>query len=89
MRTDANVSGNEGLKSTEGVPDAGCLKFLRALLRWGGVAEAKELGPQISQDENRARQKCKRRGWATYDGGNVGYWRLTDAGRTAIKRSVA
>lgn len=62
-------------------PDEGCLKFLRALARWQGIASPQDLGPQTSQDENRARQKCKRRGWVTYDG----YWRMTDAGREALR----
>ena len=56
-------------------------KFLRALRRWQGVASSRDLGPQTSQDENRARQKCKRMGLVTYDGGNDGYWRLTEQGR--------
>lgn len=62
--------------------DEGCLKFLRALARWQGVATPQEIGPQTSQDENRVRQKCKRRGWATY---GDGYWRLTHAGRTVLR----
>lgn len=62
----------------------GDIKFLRELLRWTGAATPRELGPQTSQDENRARQKCKRLGLVTYDGG---YWRLTDAGRLVIATS--
>lgn len=83
-----NEAGNEGSSVTVALPDEGCLKFLRALARWQGVASPQDLGPQTSQDENRARQKCKRRGWVTYDGGNVGYWRLTDAGREALRSRV-
>ena len=57
--------------------------FLRRLLDWDGAASARDLGPQTDQKENSARQSCKRKGWATYDGGAVGYWRLTDAGKQA------
>jgi hypothetical protein len=56
-------------------------KFLRELTKWTGTATPRELGPQTSQEENSTRQTCKRRGWVTYDGY---YWRLTDAGRTAL-----
>lgn len=55
--------------------------FLRELLRWKGAATARELGPQTSQEENSARQRCKRRGWVTFD---RHYWRITDAGRAAL-----
>lgn len=82
MRTEANKAGNEALRSTEGVPDEGCLKFMSRLSLWGGVASSQDLGPQTSQDQNRARQKCKRRGWVTYD--YDGYWRLTDSGKAAL-----
>jgi hypothetical protein len=53
--------------------------FLRDLAKWGGAATPQDLGPQVSQQENSARQRCKRRGLVTYDG----YWRLTDLGRAA------
>ena len=89
MQKTVNEAGNDGGSVTVALPDAGCLKFLRELLRWSGVASSRDLGPQTSQDENRARQKCKRNGWATYDGGNVGYWRLTDLGRDALRRAVS
>lgn len=56
-------------------------KFLRELVRWTGVATPQELGPQMYQSENAARQTCKRRGLVTYDGS---YWRITDAGRRAL-----
>lgn len=56
-------------------------KFLRELLRWEGVASPQNLGPQISQQENSARQTCKRRGWVTFSGG---YWRITDAARAIL-----
>ncbi len=62
--------------------DEGCLKFLRALARWQHVASPQDLGPQTSQDENRARQKCKRKGLVTYEGG---YWRTTDLGRQVLR----
>jgi len=60
------------------------IKFLRALARWQGVASSQDLGgPQTSQSENSARQRCKRRGLVTYEGG---YWRLTDIGRLTLAR---
>lgn len=63
--------------------------FLRDLLRWQGVASSRDLGPQTSQPENSARQTCKRRGWVTYDGGNDGYWRITERGREAYRAAVS
>lgn len=53
--------------------------FMRELIKWDGVADRWNLGPQTSQKENSAHQFCKRRGWVTYKGG---YWRITDAGCT-------
>lgn len=74
----------EGLKraaaATDLTPEQ--LAFLRALARWQGVASPRELGPQTSQEENSARQRCRRRGLVTYEGG---YWRLTDIGRYALR----
>lgn len=55
--------------------------FLKDLLRWTGAATAQELGPQICQQDNSARQACKRKGWVTYE---RPYWRITDAGREAL-----
>ena len=49
-------------------------KFMRALARWQGVASTQDLGPQMDQSENSARQACKRRGWVTFKGG---YWHMT------------
>lgn len=59
------------------------IKFMRALARWQGVATPQEIGPQTSQLENSARQRCKRRGWVTFNGG---YWRLTDSGRETLRK---
>jgi hypothetical protein len=64
------------------VPNYFQLNFLMNLKRWGGVATSQELGPQVCQEDNSARQTCKRRGWVTFD---RYYWRLTDEGRYAIK----
>jgi hypothetical protein len=61
--------------------NAGDLAFLRELDRWQGVASVRDLGPQNSQDQNRARQKCKRMGLVTFD---KYYWRMTDDGRAII-----
>lgn len=55
--------------------------FMKELMRWGGVADRFNLGPQTSQAENAARQYCKRKGWVTFEGD---YWRITDAGCTAF-----
>lgn len=65
--------------------DEGQVQFLRALHSWQDVASSQNLGPQTSQDENRARQKCKRQGLVTFSGG---YWRMTDAGRKALNLSA-
>ena len=58
------------------------LNFLANLHRLGGEATPQQLGPQISQDDNAARQTCKRRGWVTFDRGK---WHLTDTGRKAFE----
>lgn len=57
--------------------------FLQSLANWDGVATARDLGPQTTQQENSARQRCKRRGLVTYEGG---YWRMTDIGREALRQ---
>ena len=51
---------------------------------WMRVASPQNLGPQTSQQENSAWQWCKRRKLVIYEGG---YWRLTDVGRDALRRS--
>jgi len=56
--------------------------FLRLLREWDGVATSQDLGPQTSQDQNRARQRCKRNGLVTFEGG---YWRMTDLGRHVVR----
>lgn len=56
--------------------------FMENLRRWQGAATPQELGPQISQADNAARQACKRRGWVTFD---RHYWRLTWEGSQALK----
>lgn len=66
-------------------PTLGQRRFLRAILQWDGAATPHELGPQTSQEENSTRQTCKRRGWVTFD---RHYWRITDAGRAALKASA-
>lgn len=58
------------------------LNFLANVDRLGGAATPQQLGPQISQEDNAARQTCKRRGWVTF---GRGQWHLTDAGRKAIQ----
>ena len=81
----------EGLKRTFAVARATNLtvaqeKFLRSLARWQGVASPQDLGPQTSQEENSARQRCKRQGLVTYEGG---YWRLTNLGRETLIVGIA
>lgn len=58
------------------------IKFLRALASWQGAASPQDLGPQTRQEENSARQRCKRRGLVTYSNG---YWRLSDVGRETLR----
>jgi hypothetical protein len=59
--------------------------FMENLRRWQGAATSQELGPQISQADNSARQACKRRGWVTYD---KHYWRLTYEGSQVLKAAA-
>lgn len=63
------------------IPTVAQSKFMREILKWSGAAAPRELGPQTSQEDNSARQTCKRRGWVTFDGY---YWRITRAGRAAL-----
>lgn len=77
----------EGLQRAEAAAiwtqlNEGDFRFLRALARWQHVASSQDIGPQTSQDENRARQKCKRKGLVTFEGG---YWRTTDLGRRVLR----
>lgn len=58
------------------------IKFLRALSSWQGVASPQDLGPQTKQEENSARQRCKRQKLVIYE---YGYWKLTDIGREALR----
>jgi hypothetical protein len=61
--------------------DDGDFRFLRELAKWGHCASPQDLGPQMHQDQNRARQKCKRKGLVSFEGG---YWRTTDLGRQVL-----
>lgn len=77
----------EGLTRVFGAALAGNLtaeqvSFLRKLAAWNGVASPQDIGPQTSQAENGARQKCKRQKLVTYEDG---YWRLTDLGRVVSR----
>jgi hypothetical protein len=71
------------------LPNSHQLRFLANLKGWDGCATSEELGPQTSQQDNSARQTCKRRGWVTFD---KYYWRLTQDGldvlRTALSNGV-
>lgn len=57
-------------------------KFMTRLVKFGGVATARELGPQMTQEDNSARQRCKRCGWVIY---NIGCWQITEAGRALLQ----
>jgi hypothetical protein len=61
------------------------LAFMRELAKWQHIASPRDLGPQTSQEENSARQFCKRQGWVTFDGH---YWRTTDKGRAALRTAT-
>ena len=63
------------------------LMFLRDLLSWGGIASSADLRRSrkpTHETPTRIRAKCKSMGLVEYDGGAVGYWRITDAGRRAL-----
>ncbi len=57
------------------------LKFLRAINRWQGCATPKDLRLPVDGKQDRARQKSRRDGLVTFEGG---YWRLTSEGRAAL-----
>lgn len=59
-------------------------RFLAAMVRNEGVCSFSDL-PGSTQAQKTARRRCKRRGWAEFSGG---YWRITDAGRIAISKTV-
>lgn len=59
--------------------------FLATLIDWTGAATADEIGPQISQKENSARQSCKHKGWVMFE---RPYWRITPSGREAFKQEI-
>lgn len=50
--------------------------FLDVLDDCDGCAQPRELRRRTTREQSRARQACKRNGFATYDGG---YWRMTGA----------
>jgi hypothetical protein len=57
------------------------IKFLCDLVQCGGVASPRNIGPQMSQAQNSARQRCKRNGLVIFE---KGYWLLTNKGREAF-----
>ena len=63
------------------IPSARELRFLRRLAEHVGVCDRNQLYP-ADREEGRARQFCRRHGWAFYD---HGYWRLTDAGHALLQ----
>lgn len=60
-------------------------KFLLELRCWNGVATTRELGPQLCQQQNSARQWCRRKGLVAFEGG---CWLLTEAGRAALAEGL-
>lgn len=54
--------------------------FLRTLAQWGGIATSRQLGIFVDREQDRARQKCRRQGLVTFEGG---FWRVTEKGREA------
>jgi hypothetical protein len=56
--------------------------FLRTLAQWGGIATSRQLGIFVDREQDRARQKCRRQGLVTFEGG---FWRVTEKGREAIR----
>lgn len=57
-------------------------RFLMELRKWSDVATSRELGFVVDRNQDRARQRCKRKGLVIFE---AGYWCLTDAGRNALK----
>lgn len=55
--------------------------FLRRLAEHDGICDRSQL-PAASWEEDKARQRCRRLGLASYAGG---YWRLSEAGRAEIQ----
>jgi hypothetical protein len=61
--------------------------FLRTLAQWGGIATSRQLGIFVlgifvDREQDRARQKCRRQGLVTFEGG---FWRVTEKGREAVR----
>lgn len=59
--------------------------FLWRLRQWAGVASPQELCLPADRKQDRARQKCRRDGLVTFEGG---YWRLTDKGNVFISQRL-
>lgn len=59
--------------------------FLRRLAAHDGCCDREQSGPVMDRNEDRARQKCRRLGWAEYENG---YWRLTSLGRQQLETGV-
>lgn len=59
--------------------------FLRRIAAHDGCCDREQAGPVIDRNEDRARQKCRRLGWAEYENG---YWRLTSLGREQLETGV-
>jgi hypothetical protein len=60
--------------------DGEMLSFLGRLISCEGRCSRDQL-PPADRPQDRARQKCKRLGWATY---SDSYWRITGSGRRAV-----
>jgi hypothetical protein len=56
--------------------------FLHTIdFHYEGAATSSEC-PTATRAQDRVRKMAKRRAWVTYEGG---YWRITDAGRAALR----
>jgi hypothetical protein len=59
------------------------VEFLLRLVEYGGCCDRSQL-QLVNREVDRARQLCRKRGWAKYEGG---YWRISGSGRTALAKA--
>jgi hypothetical protein len=68
-------------------PEQRLARFLETLARKPDGATGRDLPPGF-RNEDRARQKCRQNGWATYEARppvNTKRWHITEAGRAALE----
>ena len=72
--------------SADRLPNKAEREFLWRL-RPGELVTRGDIGPAVMGEEARARQHCRKHGWATYEGHGIGWqqagWVLTKAGDKA------